>query len=95
MANIQEALEKLAGDKHSKTAGGTRFERFAEKVFQEHPGAYGHERFENVWLWSEWPDKNLSCLPEKNGIDLVAKQTEAWGGGLCACLLYTSDAADE
>ena len=84
MANIQEALEKLAGDKHSKTAGGTRFERFAEKVFQEHPGAYGHERFENVWLWSEWPDKDISCLPEKNGIDLVAKQTEAWGGGLCA-----------
>ena len=84
MANIQEALEKLAGDKHSKAAGGTRFERFAAKVFQEHPGAYGRERFEDVWLWSEWPDKDISCLPEKNGIDLVAKQTEAWGGGLCA-----------
>lgn len=68
MANIQKALERLTADEPPKKAKGSRFERFIQKVLREHPGAYGQERFEQVWLWSEWADKDLTGLPEVNGI---------------------------
>jgi len=41
------------------------------------------DRFENVWLWNEWPDRPGPDV----GIDLVAEESE---GGLCAiqCKFY-------
>ena len=54
---------------------------------------YGPERFEHVWLWSEWPDRAALGYGSDIGIDLVAKQTPAYGGGLCAiqCKNYAED----
>ena len=95
MANITEALAKLVADDPNSKQKGNRFERLVQKIFQEHPGSYGKERFEKVWLWSEWPDKDLTGLPEVNGIDIVAKQTDAWGGGYCAiqCKHWNKDSS--
>ena len=38
----------------------------------------------HVWLWSEWPERTALGYGADIGIDLVAKQTPAYGGGLCA-----------
>ncbi len=53
-------------------------------AFRRHPDVYGPSRFKNVWRWMEWPDREAHGYLGDVGIDLVAEQTEAWGGGLCA-----------
>ncbi len=53
-------------------------------AFGRHPDVYGRSRFKNVWLWMDWPDREANGYLGDVGIDLVAEQTEAWGGGLCA-----------
>lgn len=35
-------------------------------------------------MWTEWPDRLVHGYGPDFGIDLVARQTEAYGGGLCA-----------
>ena len=84
MAKIQEALDVLTSDEPNTKQRGNRFERFIQKAFSEHPGIYGKEKFEKIWLWSEWPQKKDTGLPEVNGIDLVGALTPAMGGGFCA-----------
>ena len=63
---------------------GRAFERLMQYAFQRHPDVYGPARFKNVWRWMEWPDRETHGYSADVGIDLVAEQTEAWGGGLCA-----------
>jgi predicted helicase len=63
---------------------GRVFERLVKFAFERHPGEYGPQRFKNVWRWAEWPDRAASGYGADVGIDLVAEQTEHWGGGLCA-----------
>ncbi|MCY4164170.1 MAG: DEAD/DEAH box helicase family protein, partial [bacterium] len=64
---------------------GKALERLLKFAFLRHPGEYGPQRFKNVWLWQEWPERSALGYPKPDlGIDLVAEQTEAWGGGLCA-----------
>ncbi len=63
---------------------GRVFERLLRAAFGCHPGEYGPQRFRRVWLWSQWPDRERFGYGGDVGIDLVAEQTEAWGGGLCA-----------
>ncbi|MDE0667685.1 MAG: DEAD/DEAH box helicase family protein [bacterium] len=53
-------------------------------ALERHPGEYGPARFEAVWFWIEWPDRLAHGYGPDFGIDLVARQTEAYGGGLCA-----------
>ena len=60
-------------------------------AFERHPGEYGPARFKRVWMWSDWPEReSRGFLAQDTGIDLVAEQTEAHGGGLCAiqCKFY-------
>ncbi len=63
---------------------GRVFERLVQYAFERHPGEYGPQRFENVWRWAEWPGRTTHGYGPDVGIDLVAEQTERWGGGLCA-----------
>ena len=94
MAHLVEALEMI--NDHARplagltVAKGKAFERLVKRALETHPGEYGPLRFEQVWLWSEWPGSNGE--PD-NGIDLVAEQTERFGGGLCAiqCKFYDSN----
>ena len=63
---------------------GRVFERLVQYAFERHPGEYGPQRFRNVWRWAEWPGRATHGYGPDVGIDLVAEQTELWGGGLCA-----------
>ena len=63
---------------------GKVFERLLVSAFRTHPGEYGPQRFSNVWHWNEWPDRAHYGYSNDIGIDIVAEQTQAWGGGLCA-----------
>ena len=55
-----------------------------QQAFRRHPDVYGPQRFKNVWLWMEWPDREAHGYGGDVGIDLVAEQAESAGGGLCA-----------
>ena len=63
---------------------GRVFERLMQYAFRRHPDVYGPARFKNVWRWMEWPDREAYGYLGDVGIDLVAEQTDDWGGGLCA-----------
>ena len=78
------ALETLRSEAGGPADTGRRFERLMRRAFETHPYEYGPERFESVWLWSDWPDRKALGYGADIGIDLVAKQTPAYGGGLCA-----------
>ena len=84
MAKIAEALHQLYDA--TPAVKGKRFERLMKAALERHPGEFGAHRFEQVWLWDEWPERDGTDY----GIDLVAKQTSRFGGGLCAiqCKFY-------
>ena len=84
MSNIQETIERLKEGDPSSAVLGRRFEVFIQDVLRSHPGEYGRERFAEVWLWQEWPDRESYGFSSDYGIDIVAQQTDAYGGGLCA-----------
>ena len=84
MPNIHETIERLKEGDPSSAVLGRRFEVFIQDVLRSHPGEYGRERFAEVWLWQEWPDRESYGFSTDYGIDIVAEQTEAYGGGLCA-----------
>ncbi len=69
---------------------GQLFERLIAEALSKHPGEYGESRFEKVWRWSEWPDRRKRGFGPDCGIDLVAQQSDDFGGGLCAiqCKAY-------
>ena len=87
------ALETLRSEAGGPADTGRRFERLMRRAFETHPYEYGPERFEGVWLWSDWPGRAELGYGADIGIDLVAKQTPAYGGGLCAiqCKNYAED----
>ena len=72
---------------------GRMFERLLRAAFMAHPGEYGPQRFKEVWLWREWPQRERLGYGVDVGIDLVAELTEAWGGGLCAVQAKLHDPA--
>ena len=85
MSHFQEALDRLRELASDPFDQGRRFERLIKTALQKHPGIYG-DRFEEVWLWSEWPEQDG---PDR-GIDLVARERD---GGHCAiqCKFFASD----
>lgn len=86
MAHLAETLREGEEYAANTVEKGTFLERLIQTVLEKHPGEYGRQRFEQVWLWGEWPGKR----GPDTGIDLVARQTERFGGGLCAiqCKFY-------
>lgn len=86
MAYLAETLHE--GDRYAANTleKGTFLERLMQAVMERHPGEYGKQRFERVELWAERADQ----WGADSGIDLVAHQTERFGGGLCAiqCKFY-------
>ncbi len=85
MAHIAEAIRSLRHDDPSHALAGKRFEFVVRDALKSHPGEYGRDRFEDVWLWQNWPDREARGYSRQDtGIDLVARQRVAWGGGFCA-----------
>ena len=90
MGHLNEVLRILTADDPNKAVQGRRFERLVQAALRAHPGEYGRERFAEVWLWGEWPERVARGYGQDIGIDIVARQTPAYGGGLCAvqCKFY-------
>ena len=76
MPNFNKALDYLRDHATDLSGMGRSFERLIKAALENEPGILG-DRFAEVWLWSEWPDRE----GPDTGIDLVAKEHE---GGLCA-----------
>src|SRR5680860_1516365 len=65
---VTDVLDKLRASSTSEFDKGARFERMMRSAFRL-DRTY-HERFTDVWLWSDWPGRGAE--PD-TGIDLVAK----------------------
>ena len=76
MPHFDEALTILRDRATDLFGMGRSFERLMQAALTREPGILG-DRFERVWLWHEWPDRD----GPDTGIDLVAEERE---GGLCA-----------
>ncbi|MXZ40860.1 MAG: DEAD/DEAH box helicase [Caldilineaceae bacterium SB0666_bin_21] len=76
MPHFDEALTILRDRATDLFGMGRSFEHLMQAALTREPGIYG-DRFERVWLWNEWPDRD----GPDTGIDLVAEERE---GGLCA-----------
>ena len=77
-------MPHFTADDPNSVVRGRRFERLVAGTLRAHPGEYGRERFEEVWLWGEWPEREALGYGRDIGVDIVARQTPAYGGGLCA-----------
>ena len=76
MPHFDEALTILRDRATNLFGMGRSFEHLMQAALTREPGILG-DRFERVWLWDEWPDRD----GPDTGIDLVAEERE---GGLCA-----------
>ena len=94
MARIAEALDLIREESADAGRAGRTFEELVAEAFRSHPREWGKDRFAAVWSWAEWPGREEAGFDGRDiGIDLVAEQTPAWGGGLCAiqCKLYRGE----
>ena len=82
-SRIKVILDGLYFDTRTQRGKGTAFERLVRQFLLTDP-RYA-ERFDEVWMWSEWPERG--ARPDR-GIDLVARERET--GELCAvqCKFY-------
>ena len=76
MPHFDKALTILRDRATDLFGMGRSFERLMRTALTKEPGILG-DRFERVWLWGEWPDRDGPDM----GIDLVAEERE---GGYCA-----------
>jgi len=82
---IHDVLEGLRGTALDERDKGDRFERLVLNLLRTEPEWMN--RFSNVWLWSEWPER--AGRPD-TGIDLVAKHTDRDGYAAIQCKFYDS-----
>ena len=89
---LRDRLAESGAFSSSTVGAGRLFERMVLAALRDHPGEYGPARFEDLWLWSDWPGRHDRLHTGDIGIDLVGQQTEEYGGGLCAvqCKFYSS-----
>lgn len=85
---LQDILRELREDVRNNRDLGDRFERLMHRFFEVDP--YFEERFDQVWMWNDWPDKGKVG---DVGIDLVAR--ERGTGEHCAiqCKFYLPENA--
>lgn len=83
MPHLAEALDRLRADHTGRYQQGRAFEKLIRAALLVNPQY--QDRFENLWLWSDWPGAEGGDI----GIDLVGELKD---GGLCAvqCKFYQS-----
>lgn len=83
MPHLAEALDRLRADHTGRYQRGRAFEKLIRNALLANPQY--RDRFEKLWLWSEWPHRGGVDI----GIDLVGELKK---GGLCAiqCKFYKS-----
>ena len=89
-SDFRQTLAQLRSIAETERAKGALFERLCAKFFTEDP--LYRDRFANVWLWGEWPNRPSGFDRADTGIDLVAEERD---GGYCAiqCKCYAPDTA--
>lgn len=86
MVSIFELLDDLRATALDMRDKGDRFERLIKAYLTTEPEWTA--RFENVWLWSEWPGRGTSI---DTGIDLVAEWRDGEGLTAIQCKFYDPD----
>ena len=76
MAHFEAVLSRLRERNTDMHGRGRAFERLMRNALARNPDILG-QRFRQVWLWSEWPERDGPDM----GIDLVAEEED---GGVCA-----------
>lgn len=80
MGYLREALEIGMGGTTTPQEQGRQFEVALRQALRVHPAEWGRSRFEDVWLWRDWPQLNEFGYKKSDpGIDLVALTNDAWG----------------
>ena len=80
MTTLHSILEQIRQHSRSEREKGDRFEILMRAFFKADPTWF--DRFEDVWIWKEWPDLSRFQFSQQNtGIDLVARERD---GGWCA-----------
>ena len=85
---IHDVLDDLRADALDERDKGDRFERFVATYLRTEPEWV--QRFSDVWLWSEWPDRGNRT---DTGIDLVAQRADGEGLAAIQCKFYAEDRA--
>jgi predicted helicase len=82
---LNDILAEFRREAESSRELGDKFERLIAAYLKIDP--LYHDRFSDVWLWSEWPERG--GRPD-TGIDIVAKER---AGGYCAvqCKFYAPE----
>ena len=77
---LQDVLDSFRRIAKSEREKGDLFERLVVAFLKADP--LFKDRFEDVWIWKEWPDLHTNGFDQRDtGIDLVAGERE---GGYCA-----------
>lgn len=80
---LEDVLEKLRVSATDTRDQGDKFERMMVGFFRT--DAQWAERFDNVWLWMDWPDRPRHG---DHGIDLVARDRETGELAAIQCKFY-------
>ncbi|MBM6588948.1 type ISP restriction/modification enzyme [Brevibacterium sp. RIT 803] len=81
--SIRDLLEDLNSFSLDKRDKGDRFERLIKAYLSNEPE--WNARFENVWLWPEWPGRGKRT---DTGIDIVAERRDGQGLAAIQCKFY-------
>lgn len=81
--SIHDLLDELRITALDQRDKGDRFERLIKAYLTTEPEWTA--RFENVWLWSEWPDRGAL---RDTGIDIVAELRDGQGLAAIQCKFY-------
>lgn len=85
MPHLVEALESGFNKGINPQIKGREFEHALKQALTKHPGDWGKARFSDVWLWNQWPGlEDYGYTRQDKGIDLVARLTDNYDGGLVA-----------
>jgi len=84
---LQDLLNQLTEASRNNRDKGTLFERLIANYLMTDP-QYA-DRLADVWLWSEWPDRNGPDV----GIDLVARERGTGDYWAIQCKFFNPDHA--
>ncbi len=80
MGYLREALGVGIDSTTTPQEQGRQFEIVLRQALRVHPSEWGKSRFEDVWLWPDWPHRSeFGYSKGDKGIDLVALTNETWG----------------
>ena len=84
-SDFKTFLNEIRRKAKNEREKGTLFEKAIKDFLKQSP----EHSFENVWMWSEWPELSKYNFPKQDlGIDLVAKEEETGDFWAIQCKCY-------